>query len=99
MSRSERAGKAYPGKVFAVRIDVELPQEVLDRVERAVQKAVLTELADTDIADGYSVLMRAPVGREGEAAEALVGERTERDPLAGLGGATSGIWVREVGRR
>jgi hypothetical protein len=43
-----------------VTIDVKLPEDALDRIERAIQKAVLIELADTDVADGYSVLMRVP---------------------------------------
>ncbi|MDX6706620.1 MAG: hypothetical protein QOI48_2466 [Solirubrobacteraceae bacterium] len=47
-------------KEFKVTIDVKLPQDALDRIERAIQKAVLIELADTDVADGYSVLMRVP---------------------------------------
>lgn len=49
-----------PHKEFKVTIDVKLPQDALDRIERAIQKAVLIELADTDVADGYSVLMRVP---------------------------------------
>lgn len=47
-------------KEFKVAIDVKLPQDALDRIERAIQKAVLIELADTDVADGYSVVMRVP---------------------------------------
>jgi hypothetical protein len=47
-------------KEFKVTIDVKLPQDALDRIERAIQKAVLIELADTDVADGYSVATRAP---------------------------------------
>jgi hypothetical protein len=47
-------------KEFKVTIDVKLPQDALDRIERAIQKAVLIQLADTDVADGYSVDMRVP---------------------------------------
>jgi hypothetical protein len=43
---------------YKVRIDIELPDGAHERIERAIQKAVLTELADIDIADGYSVAMR-----------------------------------------
>lgn len=43
---------------FKVRIDIELPENAHERIERAIQKAVLTELADIDVADGYSVAMR-----------------------------------------
>lgn len=50
-----------PHKEFKVTIDVKLPQDALDRIERAIQKAVLIELADTDVADGYSVRMRGPI--------------------------------------
>ena len=59
-------------KEFKVTIDVKLPQDALDRIERAIQKAVLNELADTDVADGYSVLMRVPPERSqsGQAAAA-----------------------------
>ena len=50
-------------KEFKVTIDVKLPQDALDRIERAIQKAVLVELADTDVADGYSVALRVPADR------------------------------------
>ncbi|HEV7807167.1 MAG TPA: hypothetical protein VGO80_15200 [Solirubrobacteraceae bacterium] len=50
-------------KEFKVTIDVKLPQDALDRIERAIQKAVLVELADTDVADGYSVIMRVPADK------------------------------------
>jgi hypothetical protein len=41
-------------KEFKVTIDVKLPQDVLDRIDRAIQKTALNELADADVADGYS---------------------------------------------
>jgi hypothetical protein len=88
-------------KMFRVRIDVALPSEVLDRIERAVQKAVLTELADTDIASGYSVVMRVPAnGDSGTGAGAGGPVATDRPegsgfpPLPGLQ-QTDGIWIRE----
>ena len=95
---------APAGKVFKVRIDVELPSEVLERIERAIQKAVLTELADTDVASGYSVVMRAPANGEGAAAgaggpEPLSADRREggvTDPFGSFG-STDGIWIREDG--
>ena len=43
---------------YKVRIDIELPEDAHQRIERAIQKAVLTELADIDVADGYSVALR-----------------------------------------
>jgi len=46
------------GKGFKVEVDVQLPEEALARIDRAIQKAVLHELADTDVANGYSVIMR-----------------------------------------
>jgi hypothetical protein len=67
-------------KEFKVTIDVKLPQDALDRIERAIQKAVLNELADTDVADGYSVLTRVPAdpGKSGQVAAA------ELPPLDGI---------------
>jgi hypothetical protein len=52
-------------KEFKVVVDADLGDATLQRLEKAIQKAVLLELADTDVADGYSVLFR---GDEGEAA-------------------------------
>jgi hypothetical protein len=68
-----------PLKEFKVTIDVRLPEDALDRIERAIQKAVLIELADTDVADGYSVRMRVPGPIEAGLAAAV---------------ATEGIWIR-----
>jgi hypothetical protein len=96
MSTYERATK-----MFKVRIDVDLPGEVLDRIERAVQKAVLTELADADIAGGYSVVMRVPANGDGGSAAGAGGpapadrpEGGDIPPLPGLQ-QTDGIWIRE----
>jgi len=89
-------------KEFKVRIDVELPEEARDRIERAIQKAVLNELADTDLADGYSVVMRAPANADDPTAAAaersLLGGRSELglpDDVLGGSGGTDGIWIRE----
>jgi hypothetical protein len=93
----------HAGKEFKVRIDIHLPEEVFDRIEGAIQKAVLNELAETDVADGYSVLMRAPADRV--AAEAATADAPRRggggpegadvrDPFGGLG-STDGIWIRD----
>lgn len=96
MTMQERAGKE-----FKVRIDVELPEDVFDRIERAIQKAVLSELAETDVADGYSVVMRVPSKADspGAAEARLLADLppgTERpDPFGGLG-STDGIWIREA---
>jgi hypothetical protein len=76
---------------FRVRIDVELPEEACHRIERAIQKAVLSELAETDVADGYSVVMRAPAGDDAGAAEAADME----GDLFGGSGSTDGIWIRD----
>jgi hypothetical protein len=79
------------GKEFKVRVDVELPQETLDRIEKAIQRAVLSTLADVDVADGYSVVMRVP---DVVSAEEVIGGGRPRDPIGG-GGATEGIWIRD----
>ena len=85
------------GKEFKVRIDVQMSEEALDRIDRAIQKAVLHELAETDVADGYSVIMRAPASgapaSEFTPADRPRGEEFP-DPFAGLG-STDGIWIRE----
>jgi hypothetical protein len=81
------------GKEFKVRVDVQLPEEALARIDRAIQKAVLHELAETDVADGYSVIMRAPASGEFTPADRPRGEEFP-DPFAGLG-STDGIWIRE----
>lgn len=92
----------HAGKEFKVRIDIELPGEAFDRIEGAIQKAVLNELADTDVADRYSVVMRAPADRgdfKAAAADApdFGGGGPEgadvRDPFGG--GSTDGIWIRD----
>jgi hypothetical protein len=102
MSAYERAGR-----VFKVRLDVELPSEALERIERAIQRAVLAELAETDVANGYSVLMRAPAdegaadagaagGAGGGAGGPFGREGSETglpDPLGDL--VVDGIWIRE----
>lgn len=94
------SNREQDGKVFKVRLDVALPSEVLDRIERAIQRAVLTELAETDVADGYSVVMRVPANVE-PTAEGASGpipadrpEGGEFDPFPGTG-PTDGIWIRE----
>jgi hypothetical protein len=86
-------------KTFRVRIDVALPSEVLDRIERAVQKAVLTELADTDVASGYSVVMRVPANGGGGAGAGgpVATDRPEGGEPPSLPGLEQpdGIWIRE----
>jgi hypothetical protein len=67
-------------KEFKVTIDVKLPQDALERIQRAIQKAVLIELADTDVADGYSVLMRVPADRD----DRQVAAAQPQPPLDGI---------------
>lgn len=50
------------GKEFKVVLDVGLGEDVLQRVEKAIQKAVLLELADTDVADAVSVEFQGDTG-------------------------------------
>ena len=50
-------------KEFKVVLDVELGPDVLDRVEKAIQKAVLMELADTAVADAFSVALSGDPGQ------------------------------------
>jgi hypothetical protein len=88
----------YAGKEYKVRIDIELPEEAFDRIEGAIQKAVLNELADTDVADRYSVVMRVPAdgGDKAAAAEEADfggGGADVRDPFGD--GSTDGIWIRD----
>jgi hypothetical protein len=40
---------------FRVSIDYGLPPEVADRIEKAIQKSVLNELASLDVAGPFSV--------------------------------------------
>ena len=76
------AGGARQPKEFKVVIDVELPEDAYQRIERAIQRAVITQLADTDVASDYSVSFR---GVEPGAAERI-----------GPGGQTDGIYVRTL---
>lgn len=73
---TEHAGQGFR-KEFKVRIDVQLPTEAFDRIERAIQRAVLAELADVDVASGYSVALRDPNAGDDEPRE----------------DATDGIWI------
>jgi hypothetical protein len=92
---------ARPRKEFKVGIDLELPSDVLERIGRAIQKAVLTELADVDVASGYSVVLRGPNGSGGvagrEAAAGVLSDAPEDDEPTVLPGleSTDGIWIRE----
>lgn len=43
------------GQEFKVVLDVELGADVLERVEKAIQRAVLMELADAHVAHAYTV--------------------------------------------
>lgn len=52
------------GHDFTVHIGVTLPEDAVTRIERAIQQAVLRELADTQLADGYAVSLRAPRGED-----------------------------------
>lgn len=79
--------KEFTSKEFKVRIDVKLPPEVQKRIERAIQKAVLTELAEVDVASGYSVNLHGPDARTGADDDAFgpPGKRI----------ATDGIWIKD----
>jgi hypothetical protein len=74
---------------FKVKIDVELPEDGRHRIERAIQRAVLSELAETDLADGYSVILRPG------AAGSKFDEPFERGEEPFDPGRTAGIWIRE----
>lgn len=63
-------------KEFKVVVDVELGPDVHDRLARAIQKAVLIELADVDVAGGYSVDFHGGADRE------IVGGRTDGIQIA-----------------
>lgn len=81
---------------FKVRIDVPLPDEVHSRIERAIQRAVLMELADTDVANGYSVTLRVPSERPAADVSGGGGDPGRLDPsIFGGDGSTDGIWIRE----
>lgn len=74
---------------YKVRIEVELPDEARERIDRAIQRAVLLELAGTDVANGYSVVL-------GAAREKADGERLEFGGRFKPGGPIiNGITVRE----
>lgn len=51
------------GREWKVRLDVELSPEAHDRITRAIQKATLAELAELDLADNFSVVLRGPGAR------------------------------------
>lgn len=63
-------------KEFKVVVDVELGPEVHERLAKAIQKAVLMELADVDVAGGYSVVFQGDDLRE------IVGGRTDGIAIA-----------------
>lgn len=69
-------------KEFRVGIDLDLDERAVARIEKAIQKAVLIELASTDVADGYSVALRAP-------------QLAEDDPGFIPDLQTDGIWIRD----
>jgi hypothetical protein len=82
------------GREWKVRLDVELSAEAHDRITRAIQKATLTELADMDVADGFSISLRGP----GERGRTPVREG-EEDPFThgvpeGLG-QTDGLVAKD----
>ena len=83
------------GREWKVRIDVDLPQEAHDRITRAIQRAALTEIAELDVANGFSISLRGP----GERGTAPVREG-EEDPfshdLPGGGlGQTDGLVAKD----
>jgi hypothetical protein len=65
---------------FTVQIDVELRPEVVDGIRRAIQRAVLIELAGIDVAPEYSVALRPP-------------KKFDAGPIPD--GTTDGIWIRD----
>lgn len=82
------------GREWKVRLDVELSAEAHDRITRAIQKAALGELADMDIADGFSIVLRGP----GERGRTPIREG-EEDPfiheLPGGFGQTDGLVAKD----
>ncbi|MEP6651606.1 MAG: hypothetical protein ABJA74_17085 [Lapillicoccus sp.] len=52
------------GHDFTVHVGLTLPDEAIARITKAIQRAVLLELADTDLPNGYAVGLRAPGSRD-----------------------------------
>jgi hypothetical protein len=52
------------GQDFTVHIGIPLSDDVVTGIQRAIQRAVLTELADADISRGYAVALAAPDGED-----------------------------------
>lgn len=82
------------GREWKVRLDVDLTAEAHDRITRAIQKATLTELADIDVANAFSITLRGP----GERGRGPVREG-EEDPfgdiLGGDHGQTDGLVAKD----
>lgn len=75
-------GKSNPGNQFVVDLSVlTMPDAALDRIDQAVQKAVLLELASVDLAPEVTVRMSRP--------------RDSGFPGHLQPGPTRGIWVEE----
>jgi hypothetical protein len=84
-------------KEYRVAIEIDLQPEVLDRIGRAIQRAVLIELADIDVANDYSVALRGPRYEEQDVSMSASDEGSVlgRDP-GPLGiPQLDGIWIRE----
>jgi hypothetical protein len=54
-------GKGNSDRMFSVDLDgLELPPEAIERIARAVQKAVLLEVASLDLAPEFTVELAPP---------------------------------------
>ena len=54
------------GRGFRVTVSGGLPDEIMTRIERAVQQAVLAELADLDLGPGYRIDLAGTKGAPGQ---------------------------------
>jgi hypothetical protein len=87
---------------FTVRVDLDLPAEVVTRIERAIQSAVLMQLAAIDVAGGYSVVMHAPAEDpqppvSPDEALAIAADKSPIRKLPELPiGAPYGLWIESV---
>lgn len=88
------------GRTFKVRVDLDLPEESFNRINQAIHRAVLMELASEDVANGYSVALRPPPDDRAASASARLADSDngdgfppEIDPLGSI--TPDGMWIRE----
>jgi hypothetical protein len=84
------------GREWKVRLDLELSPEVHDRITRRIQQAVLAELAEIDVASGYSISLRGPGDRGHVVREGETDPFADDFPIGPGGMQTDGIVAREA---